>query len=84
VPVGWPIPPRDWHGRVARSSGWVTAREPGGVVDRLCVICGRPLPRRRWWHLLEPPPMCRGNDMPECHRILSQRVGLPIPHEGDS
>lgn len=36
-----------------------------------CIICGRLLPKRRWWQLLKPPPFCK--NAAECQEAFNQR-----------
>ena len=40
-----------------------------------CLLCGRPLPKRRWWQIC-PIPWC-GN-LTEC-RLASKRPAHPVP-----
>lgn len=44
------------------------------MAERLCVICQRPLPRRRWWMLVAPPPMCRGDQVRACQAEFGRRI----------
>jgi len=36
----------------------------------LCILCGQPLPPRRWWQLLTPPPFHDPSKNPDCQRLL--------------
>lgn len=40
-----------------------------------CIMCGQPLPRRRWWQLL-PPPVHDPSKYPQCELELRRRTGL--------
>ncbi len=44
------------------------------MVARLCVMCHRPMPPRRWWQLLEPPPFHDPSRDPECEREFLRRI----------
>jgi hypothetical protein len=33
---------------------------------RFCLLCLRPLPRRRWWQLFTPAPLCPTRDADAC------------------
>lgn len=35
-----------------------------------CVMCGRPLPSRRWWHFLSAPTTCRPDANNDCWAAL--------------
>ncbi len=41
---------------------------------RVCLICTRPLPRRRWWHLLAPAPLCPTERLDSCRLLLDARL----------
>lgn len=40
-----------------------------------CLVCGRPLARRRWWQhwALRPFSLCRPDAARECQRIADRR-----------
>lgn len=51
---------------------------------QLCVMCHHPLPPRRWWHLLESPPLCPKRAINACQarfdiRVRALTLGLPDP-----
>ena len=62
-------------------SGRASASPRGGVLGRLCLMCGEPLPPLRWWQrnwFLEPPPYHdpRGPQGEQCKIGLMRRLGI--------
>lgn len=41
-----------------------------------CVMCRRPLGKRKVSHFIQPPPFCL-DDTKECKRLLAERLGVP-------
>ena len=46
-----------------------------------CLVCGRRLPRRRWWQrgLLRPFSLCRPAEARECQRIADRLPSRRTP-----
>lgn len=40
-----------------------------------CVICNRPLGKRRLSHFIEPPPFCL-DDTDECKHLFAVKLGI--------
>jgi hypothetical protein len=39
-------------------------------------MCLQPLPPRRWWHFIEPPPMHDPKKFPWCEKLFYRRLGI--------
>lgn len=40
----------------------------------ICIICKRPLGKRKLSHVIDPPPFCLPGEEDECKRILKDRI----------
>lgn len=40
-----------------------------------CILCKRPLGKRKLSHIIDPPPFCL-SDVDECKRLVAVRIGV--------